>query len=148
MAKINEALRSKLVFERIEMQQLDGCPYNQIIISTTYDGIYRQYSYINYPTDLKGIPQDVAQLEEEAKNILAWAIEKELNKRNAMTAKEKAVELLNEFEELERKHCGGVLEKSIAKRMAEILAGLMILEIQDANIFTYWKEVKQELEKL
>lgn len=65
-----------------------------------------------------------------------------------MTAKEKAIELLNEFEELELKHCGSVLEKSTAKRMAKILAGLMILEIQDANIFNYWKEVKQELEKL
>jgi hypothetical protein len=65
-----------------------------------------------------------------------------------MTAKEKAVELLNEFEELEQRHCGGVLEKSTAKRMAEILADLMILEIQDANIFNYWKEIKQELEKL
>lgn len=65
-----------------------------------------------------------------------------------MTAKEKAIELLNEFEELERKHCGGVLEKSTAKQMAKILADLMILEIQDANIFNYWREVKQELEKL
>jgi hypothetical protein len=65
-----------------------------------------------------------------------------------MTAKQKAIELLNEFEELERKHCGGVLEKSTAKRIAEIFADLMILEIQDANIFNHWKEVKQELEKL
>lgn len=65
-----------------------------------------------------------------------------------MTAKEKAIELLSELEELERKHCGGVLEKSTAKRMAEIFADLMILEIQDANIFNCWKEVKQELEKL
>ncbi len=82
MSKLNEALKAKLVFERIEMQQLDGGKYNQIIISTTHDGIYRQYSYVNYPTDLKGVPQDAAQLEEEAKNILTWAIEKELNKRN------------------------------------------------------------------
>lgn len=65
-----------------------------------------------------------------------------------MTAKEKAIELLNEFEELERKHCSGILEKSTAKRMAIILAGLMILEIQDANILYYWREVKQELEKI
>lgn len=65
-----------------------------------------------------------------------------------MTAKEKAIELLNEFEELARKHYGGVLEKSTAKRMAEIFTVLMILEIQDANIFNHWKEIKQELEKL
>lgn len=65
-----------------------------------------------------------------------------------MTPKEKAIELLNEFEELERKHCAGILEKSTAKRMAKILADLMMLEIQDANIFNYWREVKQELELL
>jgi hypothetical protein len=65
-----------------------------------------------------------------------------------VTAKYKAIELLDEFEELERKHCNGILEKSTAKRMAQILVDLMILEIQDVNIFNYWKEVKQELEKL
>lgn len=65
-----------------------------------------------------------------------------------MTAKEKGIELLNEFEELERKHYSGVLEKSTAKRMAKILADLIILEIKDANIFNYWREVKQELEKI
>lgn len=65
-----------------------------------------------------------------------------------MTPKEKAIELLNEFEELDRKHCDGILEKSTAKRMAKIFAELMIIEIKDANIFNYWREVKQEFEKL
>lgn len=65
-----------------------------------------------------------------------------------MTAKEKAIELLNQFEELDRKHCDGILEKSTAKRMAKIFAELMIIEIKDANIFNYWREVKQEFEKL
>lgn len=76
MAKLNESLRAKLVFARKEV--VGGM---QIVISTTYDGIYRQYSYINYHTDLRGMPQDAAQLEEEAKNILTHTIDRELSKK-------------------------------------------------------------------
>lgn len=83
MTKLNESLRSKLVFERREIADNigDGQPGTHVIISTTYDGIYRQYSYINYPTDLKGMPQDAAQLEEEAKNLLTQIIDRELSKK-------------------------------------------------------------------
>lgn len=83
MAKLNELLRSKLVFERKEAISdiEDGSIGMQIIISTTYDGIYRQYSYVPYLTDLKGMPQDAIQLEEEAKNILTQVIDKELSKK-------------------------------------------------------------------
>lgn len=153
MAKLNEALRSKLVFERREIAENIGgeMPGTQIIISTTHDGIYRQYSYINYPTDLNGMPQDAAQLEEEAKNILTWCIEKELNKR--MTAKEKAIEIFNFY--LDATDLNQTIAIACAiSHVDALIKELVLLQINEShdawvvNRVNFWDEVKIELEKL
>lgn len=83
MAKLNELLKAKLVFKREEKEgpHDDGLTGTQIVISTLYDGIYRQFAYVPHLTNLKGTPQDALQLEEEAKNILTQVIDKELSKK-------------------------------------------------------------------
>jgi rRNA maturation endonuclease Nob1 len=83
VAKLNELLKAKLVFKREEKEgpHEDGLTGTQVVISTSYDGIYRQFAYVPHLTNLKGIPQDALQLEEEAKNIITQVIDKELSKK-------------------------------------------------------------------
>lgn len=80
MAKLNEALKAKLSFKTDERMDPDFPEHKQIIVSTKYKGIYRQYSF--HVGNNAHNPLHVDKLMEEAKNILTWAIEKELNKKN------------------------------------------------------------------
>lgn len=69
MAKINQVLTAKLIFERSES------------IITIPDGVYRQCSYIHCPSDLTEMPHDSTRLDEEAKNFLTYSIDMELSKK-------------------------------------------------------------------
>lgn len=79
MGKVNKELRSKLQFNKSEAagEGLDG---KQVIISTTHEGIYRQYSYHDDGTNDE---EDQMLIDIEAKNILTHSIEQ------ALIAKEK-----------------------------------------------------------
>ena len=79
MGKVNKELRSKLQFNRNEIENEDGVS-KQVIISTTYAGIYRQYSYHDDGTNDE---EDKMLLDIEARNTLTHAVEK------AIIAKEK-----------------------------------------------------------
>lgn len=81
MGKLNEQLKAELTFERRQLEDTDE-GYKRVIISTTHKGIYRQYSFVVYPTDLKGNPTDYALLEEEGKNILTHSIDLALKAMN------------------------------------------------------------------
>lgn len=120
MAKLNEALKVKLVFERTEIAENvgGGIPGTQVIISTTYDGIYRQYSYINFPTDLRGVPQDATQLEEEAKNILTHIISNELSKKY-VRCRSCGSHIMQHFEKSITYECGNCGEVNEIKILIE-----------------------------
>lgn len=91
MGKVNEELKAKLVFERRENQGAEDLPGKQIIISTTHEGIYRQYSFYDNGTN---DDTEMASLYEEIKYILAHAIQRALDikekylKNYAMTGAE------------------------------------------------------------
>ena len=72
------------------------------------------------------------------------------NKNRVMTTKEKAVELYNRYEELGRDFTRGVSMKQFAKECALIAVDEMINVIKDLDnwAYTYWIEVKKEIEKL
>lgn len=120
MAKLNESLKSKLVFERTEKVGThdDGFEGTQIVISTTYDGIYRQYSYVPYPTDIKGVPQEATQLEEEAKNIITHSIDRELSKKY-VRCRSCWSHIMQRFEESTTHKCGNCGEVNEIKVLIE-----------------------------
>jgi len=100
MAKVNEELKARLVFEIRESEAmetlLDG---KQIIVSTKYDGIYRQYSFHDDGTNSD---TEMAVLYEEIKNILTHLIERALNtKRKYMNGQP-----LSQQEKAEAKRMG------------------------------------------
>ena len=67
-----------------------------------------------------------------------------------MTTKEKAVELYSQYEQLGRDFARGVSMKQFAKECALIAVDEMINVIKDLDnwAYTYWIEVKKEIEKL
>jgi len=72
------------------------------------------------------------------------------NENRVMTPKEKAVELYNRYEQLGRDFTRGVSMKQFAKECALIAVDEMINVIKDLDnwAYTYWIEVKKEIEKL
>ena len=77
MAKVNKELRSKLVF-KTERRKSDRMSGEQVIVSTTYEDIYRQYSYHDNGDNDE---EDLMLIDLEARNIITHAIEKELIKQ-------------------------------------------------------------------
>jgi hypothetical protein len=67
-----------------------------------------------------------------------------------MTAQEKAVELYNRYFDLGRDFTRGVSMKQFAKECALIAVDEMTNVIKDLDnwAYTYWIEVKKEIEKL
>jgi hypothetical protein len=78
MAKLNETLKAKLVFNTSENMDPDFPEHKQIIVSTQYKGIYRQYSF--HIGNNAHNPLDVDNLVEEAKNILTQVVESAMKK--------------------------------------------------------------------
>jgi hypothetical protein len=67
-----------------------------------------------------------------------------------MKPKEKALELYNRYEQLGRDFTRGVSMKEFAKQCVLTAVDEMINVIKDLDnwAYTYWIEVKQEIEKL
>ena len=71
-----------------------------------------------------------------------------------MTPKEKGLELYNLYDNLCRDFTRGVSIKEMAKQCALIAVDEIIIELQECGEvwmkrrIEYWKEVKQEIEKL
>lgn len=74
MAKLNEELKSKLVFGKY-LFELDGMLHVKVFCH--HGELYRQYVYVDNGT---GTTEEKDQLEEEARNILTQVIQSELNK--------------------------------------------------------------------
>lgn len=100
MAKVNEELKEKLVFERRETDRSEfDLPGKQIIVSTKYDGIYRQYSFHDDGTNSD---TEMAALYEEIKYILTNVMERAINiKRKYMNGQP-----LSQQEKAEAKRMG------------------------------------------
>jgi hypothetical protein len=81
---VNKELREKLVFNYEEIASVRGAG-KQIIISTTYDNIYRQYSYYDNGSNQ---PAYIEQYNEEAKNIITHSIDDALELKRKMKANE------------------------------------------------------------
>lgn len=73
MAKLNEALKAKLTFKTDERMDPDFADHKQIVVSTKYKGIYRQYSF--HVGNNAHNPLRIDGLVEEAKNILTHTVE-------------------------------------------------------------------------
>lgn len=70
-----------------------------------------------------------------------------------MTAKEKAIELVNEFDKLARDFTKGVSMVEFSKQYALILIDKVLDALEEHRwqnrlIMDYWEEVKTEIEKL
>lgn len=75
MAKLNEELKSKLLFGKY-LYELNG--QRHVKIFCHHGELYRQYVYVDNGT---GTEEEKEQLEEEARNILTQVIQGELNKK-------------------------------------------------------------------
>lgn len=76
MAKLNEEFFSQLEFSVSEKPaEHDGI---EILITCTYNGIYRQYDFVVIPQYHE--EGELPQLIEQGKRIVAWSIDAELNR--------------------------------------------------------------------
>lgn len=139
MAKLNEELKSKLVFALRERQHDTQQNDKQIIISTTHENIYREYSF--HVNTAESDPIEVEKLKEEAKNILTMSIDRALNEPPKIyPATKRARDILEKFSGLEF-----MMDRIIS---AIILVNMFIEYGTTKESPEYWMEVKQELEKL
>ena len=65
-----------------------------------------------------------------------------------MTAKEKAVELYSKYEQLGRDFTRGVSMHEFAKQCALICCDQVLSDMGADRGYSYWTEVKAEIEKL
>ena len=65
-----------------------------------------------------------------------------------MTAKEKAVELYTKYEQLGRDFTRGVSMHEFAKQCALICCDQVLSDMGADRDYSYWTEVKAEIEKL
>jgi hypothetical protein len=76
MGKTDQELYNKLQFNRKELPSDVGSG-KEVVIFTSHEGIYRQFSYYDNGTNSK---EHIEQIEAEAKYIITHVIQRELNK--------------------------------------------------------------------
>lgn len=65
-----------------------------------------------------------------------------------MTAKENAIKILNQMQDLEKNRSGGILELSMAKAMANFFVDMFVKYGTRTEPVEHWQQVKEELNKL